>query len=86
MGGVVADQDWGVSAADSRAGSQYQVKNGWQPWLQGRGWAINSIGAVEHQGRQLLVVALAGGQPSKQSGVAVVEQVSRDAAVVLTGG
>lgn len=84
MGGVVADQDWGVSAADSREGSDYQVKNGWLPWLQGRGWAINSIGSVEHQGRRLLVVALAGGQPSKESGIAVVEQVSRDAAVVLT--
>lgn len=85
MGGVVADQDWGVSAADSRDGSKYQVKNGWLPWLQGRGWAINSIGSVEHQGRRLLVVALAGGQPTKETGIEAVEQVARDAAVVLTG-
>lgn len=85
MGGVVADQDWGVSAADTRGGSKFQVKNGWLPWLQGRGWTVNSIGAVEHEGRPLLVVTLAVGQGSKEAGVKVVERVARDAAVVLTG-
>jgi beta-lactamase class A len=83
MGSVVPDQDWGISAADSRPGERYYVKNGWLP--HGRGWIINSVGAVEHQGHRLLIVALSDGRPSKGSGVRVLEEAARDTALAVTG-
>lgn len=78
MGGVAADQDWGVSAADTRPGATYYVKNGWLP--RSKGWIVNSIGAVEHDGHQLLIVALSDGRVSKKTGVKLVEGASIDAA------
>lgn len=83
MGGVVADQDWGVSAADTRPGAKYYLKNGWLP--RSKGWIVNSIGLVEHQGHPLLIVALSDGRASKNSGVKLLEQVSTDAARAVTG-
>ena len=31
MGTIAPDQDWGISAADSRPGTKFHVKNGWLP-------------------------------------------------------
>lgn len=84
MGTVVADQDWGVSAADTRKGRQYFVKNGWLPRSR-HGWIVNSIGSVEHQGHRLLIVALSDGRPSKDSGVEVLELASKSSAEAVTG-
>jgi beta-lactamase class A len=83
MGSVAADQDWGVSAADSRPDDKYYVKNGWLP--HGRGWVVNSVGSVEHQGHVLLIVALSDGRPGKSTGVKVLEGASRDTAKAVTG-
>lgn len=83
MGSVVPDQDWGVSAADTRAGAKFSVKNGWMPRSQG--WSVNSVGYVEHQGHRLLMAAMSDGRRSKDAGVAVMELVAQDAAVAVTG-
>lgn len=83
MGTVVLDQDWGISAADSRADEDYHVKNGWLP--RAEGWVVNSMGSVEYDGHQLLIVALSDGRPSKEVGVRVLEEVSEDAAEAVTG-
>lgn len=83
MGGVVADQDWGVTAADTRPGAKSYVKNGWLP--RSGGWVVNSIGAVEHGGHNLLIVALSDGRASKLDGVQVLELVAADAAQSVSG-
>jgi beta-lactamase class A len=83
MGRIAPDQDWGISAADSRAGSKFQVKNGWLPRTQG--WVVNSIGSVDHRGHRLLIVALSDGRRSKDAGVKTLELVAKDAARAVTG-
>lgn len=83
MGRVAPDQDWGVTAADTRTGDRFRVKNGWLP--RSSGWVLNSIGAVEYRGHPLLMVALSDGAGSKDGGVRVLESVARDAARVVTG-
>jgi beta-lactamase class A len=84
MGSIAPDQDWGISAADSRAGSKFHVKNGWLPRAQG--WVVNSIGSVNHHGHRLLIVTLSDGRRSKDAGVKTLELVARDAARAVTGG
>ncbi len=83
MGSVVADQDWGISAADTREGDKFYVKNGWMP--RSKGWAVNSVGFVEHAGHRLVIAALSDGRPGKDSGVTVLELVSDDAARAVVG-
>ncbi len=83
MGSVASDQDWGVSAADTRAGEKYYVKNGWLP--RSKGWVVNSIGSVDHEGHQLLIVALSDGGDSMDENVQVVEELAEDAAKAVTG-
>ena len=83
MATIATDQDWGISAADSRPGTKFHVKNGWLP--RNAGWVVNSIGTVEHNGHPLLLVALADGRASKAAGVHTVELVARDAARIVTG-
>ncbi|MFJ1842601.1 serine hydrolase [Streptomyces sp. NPDC088146] len=79
MGRVVADQQWGVSAA----GSSWALKNGWMPRTTTGLWDINSIGQVTADGRSYLVAVLSGGQPTKEAGIALVESVARAAVGVL---
>ena len=74
MGSVEADQDWGVSAADSRGDTHAYVKNGWLP--RTGGWIVNSVGKVEHEGHPVLVAALSDGGATMDRGIAVVERVS----------
>lgn len=84
MGSVAKDQDWGVSAADDRPGREHEVKNGWLP--RTGGWVVNSIGAVEHDGHDLLIVALSeGGETQKQS-IKAVELVAKQGAAAITAG
>jgi hypothetical protein len=84
MGGVAADQDWGVSAADTRGDTHAQLKNGWLP--RAGGWVVSSVGKVEHDGHPLLVAALSDGGSAQKEGVAVVELVAENAAKdVITG-
>ena len=84
MGGVAADQDWGVTAADSRGDTHAYVKNGWLP--RTGGWVVTSVGKVEHEGHPLLVAALSDGGATQKKGVSVVELVAQNAAKDVTGG
>jgi hypothetical protein len=84
MGGVATDQDWGVSAADSRGDTHAYVKNGWLP--RTGGWAVTSVGKVEHEGHPLLVAALSDGGATEKRGVSAVELVAKNAAKDVTGG
>ena len=84
MGGVAPDQDWGVTAADSRGDTHAYVKNGWLP--RAGGWVVTSVGRVEHEGRPLLVAALSDGGATQKKGVSVVELVAENAAKDVTGG
>lgn len=83
MGTVVLDQDWGISAADSGSDEDYHVKNGWLP--RSEGWVVNSMGSVEYDGHQLLIVAMSDGRQSMEVGVRVIEEVAEDAAEAVTG-
>lgn len=83
MGGVAPDQDWGVSAADSRGDTEAQLKNGWLP--RTGGWVVASVGKVEHEGHPLLVAALSDGGATQKKGVSVVELVAANAAKDVTG-
>ena len=83
MGGVASDQDWGVTAADSRGDTHAYVKNGWLP--RSGGWIVTSVGQVEHEGHPLLVVALSDGGATQKKGIAAVELVAENAAKDLTG-
>ncbi|MBB3325138.1 serine hydrolase [Microlunatus antarcticus] len=83
MGGVASDQDWGVTAADSRGDTHAYVKNGWLP--RTGGWVVTSVGRVEHEGHPLLVAALSDGGATQKKGVSVVELVSKNAAKDVTG-
>jgi len=83
MGGVATDQDWGVTAADSRGDTHAHVKNGWLP--RTGGWAVTSVGRVEHEGHPLLVAALSDGGSTQKKGVSVVELVAAHAAKDVVG-
>ena len=83
MGGVATDQDWGVSAADSRGDTHAFVKNGWLP--RSGGWVVSSVGKVEHRGHPLLVVALSDGGGTQKKGVGAVELVAAHAAQDVVG-
>jgi beta-lactamase class A len=83
MSSVAADQDWGISAADTRPGTDFHVKNGWLP--RSKGWVVNSIGAVQHQGHRLLIVVLSDGRPVKNTGIQLVEGAAQDTAKAVTG-
>ena len=83
MGGVATDQDWGVTAADSRGDTHAYVKNGWLP--RTGGWAVNSVGRVEHEGHPLLVAALSDGGATEKKGISAVELVAKNAAKDVSG-
>lgn len=82
MAQVEADQQWGVSAA----GSAWALKNGWMPRTATGLWNINSIGQVTADGRTYLVAVLSGGQPAKETGIALVEAVAKAAVEVVRAG
>lgn len=69
----------GVSAA----GDRWALKNGWMPRTTTGLWDINSIGRVRADGRTCLVAVLSDGQPTKESGIALVEAVARAAVGVF---
>lgn len=85
MGDVEPDQDWGVSAADTRKGEQYFVKDGWLPRTATGLWVVNSIGSVKYHGHPLLIAAVSDGRHSMDTGVRILESVSKAAAKAVTG-
>jgi hypothetical protein len=82
MAHVESDQRWGVSAAaddPSSSASDYMLKNGWLPRSATNLWEINSIGEVEHDGREYLVAVLSRNNESMDSGVDVIQTVAKEA-------
>ncbi|MFI9602387.1 hypothetical protein ACIHCX_21505 [Streptomyces sp. NPDC052043] len=77
MGRIVPGQDWGVSAAAD--GSGWALKNGWMPRDATGLWVVNSIGRVTAGGDDYLVAALSSGNPTKEQGIALVEEAARSA-------
>lgn len=72
MGQVVPDQAWGVSAAGPERAA---LKNGWMPMRATGLWVVHSVGRVG--GRYVAV--LSDGHPSKEAGIARVEEAARRA-------
>lgn len=68
---VVPSQDWGVSAADGGSGDR-ALKNGWLPRTDSGLWVVHSVGRV----RTCLVAVLSDGHPTKEAGVAAVEEAA----------
>lgn len=81
MENVASGAAWGVSAAAS-AGTRCAVISG---SVRGRVlWVTNSVGVVDHDGQQLLIVVLAKDQPSRATGIAVDSAAAAAAAAVMT--
>ncbi|WP_320773950.1 serine hydrolase [Streptomyces sp. CRN 30] len=80
MGGVVADQGWGVSAA----GSDSALKNGWLPRTATGLWVVNSVGRVTADGDEYLVAVLSRGSTTKEKGITMVEAAARAAVSAVT--
>jgi beta-lactamase class A len=81
MSQVESDQQWGVPAA-ADPGTPFLVKDGWLP--NPTLWEINSIGAVVHDGQQLLIAVLSADNASEQAGISLVESVATEAAGAVT--
>jgi hypothetical protein len=82
MGGVEADERWGVSAAADASGDEatdYALKNGWLPRSATNLWEINSIGEVEHDGREYLVAVLSANNETMDGGIDVIQNVAKAA-------
>ncbi|MCX5209290.1 class A beta-lactamase-related serine hydrolase [Kitasatospora sp. NBC_00240] len=83
---LIADgQDWGVSAAADPDGAA-KLKNGWLSRSTDGLWAVNSIGLVTRDGRDLLVAVLSDGNSTEESGIALVESVAVAAVEALVPG
>ncbi|MDI9884657.1 serine hydrolase [Streptomyces sp. HNM0645] len=82
MGGIAADQDWGISAAADDTSSA-RLKNGWLSRSETGLWVINSIGVVEKDGNRFLVAVLSDDQPSRAAGISLVETVAARAVSLL---
>ncbi|MFE2846660.1 serine hydrolase [Streptomyces scopuliridis] len=70
MGRVVPGQDWGISAAATDG--DWALKNGWLPRGDSGLWVVHSVGRV----RNCLVAVLSDGHPTKDAGIARVEQAA----------
>ncbi|MER8067785.1 serine hydrolase [Streptomyces sp. NPDC094034] len=70
MGRVVPGQDWGISAAATDR--DWALKNGWLPRGDSGSWVIHSVGRV----RNCLVAVLSDGHPTKDAGIARVEEAA----------
>ncbi|WP_327322392.1 class A beta-lactamase-related serine hydrolase [Streptomyces sp. NBC_01210] len=68
---VVDGQNWGVSAA----GGEWALKNGWMPMRDTGLWVVHSVGRAG--GRPIAV--LSDGHPTKEAGIARVEEAVRAA-------
>lgn len=78
MSHVEKDQDWGVPAAATAAATGVYVKNGWDTIdAQGGLWGINSVGRIVEPGHDWLVATLSSNHRSMNSGIKVVEQLSK---------
>ena len=83
MNHVVSWERWGVPTG-APSGLTVYVKNGWlnDPVL----WVINSIGAVEGQGRDYKMAILTYGNPGEQYGINTVNAIAKVANSDLNAG
>lgn len=79
MGAVDDDQDWGISVVDDDA-TGYGIKNGWLPRSTTGLWDVTSIGSVQSQGHQLLIVVLVNKAKSMAGGISTIETAAAEAA------
>ncbi|MFG2914762.1 serine hydrolase [Kitasatospora sp. NPDC048298] len=82
MRAVTAGQNWGVGAAGT-PGDLPVLKNGWLPDGASQLWVVNSMGIVERAGHTLLVVVLTDDQPTREAGIALIEQTAATAVGAL---
>ncbi|MEU1286909.1 serine hydrolase [Kitasatospora sp. NPDC005856] len=82
MSSVTDGQNWGVGAAGA-PGDRPVLKNGWLPDGTPQLWVVNSVGIVERAGHTLLVVVLTDGQPTREAGIALIEQAAATAVEAL---
>jgi hypothetical protein len=71
---VAPDQRWGITAGTGT--STVGVKNGWLLLANGR-WQVNSIGVVQGPTRHYLIAIQSRGAGTMQTGVQLVDQISR---------
>jgi hypothetical protein len=75
MEDIASGENWGVSAGPT-AETTVALKNGWLP-LKGNGdWQVNSIGAVDGNGRDYLVAVLTRGYATEQEGIDTIQGLS----------
>jgi beta-lactamase class A len=75
MEDIASGENWGVSAGPT-AGTTVALKNGWLP-LEGNGdWQVNSIGAIDGNGRDYLVAILTRGYATEQEGIDTIQGLS----------
>lgn len=80
---VEADQRWGVGAA-ADPGTQFANKNGWLNVDDDGGrWVVSSVGVIQAHGDRMLLAVLTQHDSDLDSGIALVEQVSRAVAAAL---
>ena len=74
MSDVEADQAWGVSSGVA-PNVTVALKNGWLP-LDSGGWQVNSIGAVDGDGRDYVVAMLSDGNATETQGIDTLQGLS----------
>jgi hypothetical protein len=74
MTNVDPSQAWGVSAGVA-SGVTVALKNGWLPLDSGK-WQVNSVGYVNGEGRDYLIVVLTNGNDTEADGIDAVEGLS----------
>lgn len=83
MDDVESDQRWGVGAA-ADPGTDVANKNGWLDVdADGGRWATNSVGVIEVDGHQVLLVVLTQHDTDLADGIQLVETVSKTVATSL---
>ena len=81
---VEADQRWGTPAA-ADPGTTSAVKNGWLAVdADNDRWEVNSDGVLTVDGHQLLISVLTAHDSDEQSGINLVESISKAVATSLT--
>ncbi|MGV9695572.1 serine hydrolase [Streptomyces sp. NPDC003470] len=85
MGGIAADQRWGVSAAADGGDGSWALKNGWLRRSTTGLWVVNSIGRVTAGGHDRLVAVLSRGSATLAAGVSLTEAAARAAVSVFAG-
>jgi Beta-lactamase enzyme family len=77
MGRVVADQNWGVSAA-ANSGESTVLKNGWMPRTNmGGRWTVNSVGRITGTHTDVTLAVMSRGHATLSHGIAFVENIAR---------